>query len=69
MLLVSLLVAVGLLLATYVFMWLARHLQHNEAQRPDAAVDVAKNVDKLRGFHGLAKVPASQRHAVCNHHK
>lgn len=58
MLHVSLLVAVGLLV-TYVFMWLARHLQSNETPRADAAASVAKNVDKLRGFHGLAKVPAS----------
>ena len=54
MLPVPLLVAVGLLV-TYVFMWLARNLQSNETQRSGAA-DVAKNVDKLRGFHGLAKV-------------
>lgn len=47
-------------LLTVAFMWLARQSHSHTAEKQASAADVAaKNVDKLRGFHGLAKVLSS----------
>lgn len=44
------------LLISVAFMWLVRQGQGHSSDKSVPAADATKNVDKLRGFHGLAMV-------------